>query len=234
MNAVTQAVRSFKNIWNHEDEEDYAPDDHDAHNTPASSPSTYNGSGGNGSNSRSDKYSDTYSSASSYVPPSYGGGSSGSTGAASRRLRPVPTPLRAREKNIYTLKPTNLEEASIAADYLKTGSAVVLNLESVDRVNSMRIIDFMSGVCYGLDGGHAMKLGETIFLFTPQDFEISSDETDYGENPDFFFKDVTPLNQSTGAGTPASDAQVAHPQSAMPPSPSYQSLQSGDRRSWER
>jgi cell division inhibitor SepF len=65
-----------------------------------------------------------------------------------------------REKNIYTLKPKNLEETAIAADHLKTGSAVVLNLDDVDRLLATRIIDFMSGVCYGLESqGHAMKLG---------------------------------------------------------------------------
>jgi FtsZ-interacting cell division protein YlmF len=49
----------------------------------------------------------------------------------------------------------------------------------------------MSGVCYGLENqGHAMKLGDAIFLYTPGDFDISSDEVDYGENPEFFFKDI--------------------------------------------
>ncbi|MEO6906941.1 MAG: cell division protein SepF [Abditibacteriaceae bacterium] len=106
-----------------------------------------------------------------------------------RRLRPVNHQLRANEKNIYTLRPKNLEEAAVAADCIKSGSAVVINHEMVDRATSLRIVDFMSGVCYGLDQqGHAMKLGETIFLFTPGEYEISSDEVDYGENRDHFFK----------------------------------------------
>ena len=77
-----------------------------------------------------------------------------------------------------------------AADALKTGDAVIVNLEEVPRGEAIRIIDFMSGVCYGLDHqGHAMKLGELIFLYTPGDFEISSDESDYGENTEPFFMD---------------------------------------------
>jgi len=256
---MSALLRSFKNIWSHGDDEEYAheeTDTADAHDTPDQSPPSYgSGSGGTSANSyRSDKYSDKYTSSAGYSP-SYGGGSGGSNSAPARRLKPVATPLRAREKNIYTLKPTNLDEASIAADYLKTGSAVVLNLEAVDRVNSMRIIDFMSGVCYGLEGqGHAMKLGETIFLFTPTDFEISSDETDYGENRDYFFKDVTPLVPPTATGTPAADAQVASAQAgmshggathssathgstaqgSMTSASSYNSRQSSERRSWER
>ena len=140
--------------------------------------------------------------------PTSGGGSRGPGG---RGLRAVSMPLRAREKNIYTLKPKTMDEASLAADYLKTGCAVVVNLEEVERLTAIRIIDFMSGVCYGLEHqGHAMKLGEIIFLFTPGDFEISSDEVDYGENTDFIFKDVNPNGKQL-------DEHNA-----------------GERRSWER
>lgn len=133
-------------------------------------------------------------------------------GPGGRGLRSVALPVRAREKNIYTLKPKSMDEASLAADYLKTGCAVVVNLEEVERFVAIRIIDFMSGVCYGLEHqGHAMKLGDLIFLFTPGDFEISSDEVDYGENRDFIFKDVAP-------GAEASPGEPG----------------AGGRRSWER
>lgn len=150
--------------------------------------------------------------------PSSGSGYGGDAGA--RRLRSVAMPLRAsREKNIYTLKPKSLEESCVAADYLKTGCAVVLNLEAVESTLAIRIIDFMSGVCYGLEHqGHAMKLGEKIFLFTPGDFEISSDEIDYAENRDLIFKDV--------ASQPALEA----PASASAPTPAP----NAERRSWER
>lgn len=179
MNALGNAVRGIRNIWGHGDEDE---DDLDAPTTSATPAPTQPVSSAT-----------TAYSATSYRPdkapdkPFYGGGSS-----ATRRPRAVPMALR-RDKNIYTLKPKNLDESAIAADHLKTGSAVVLNLDDVDRLLATRIIDFMSGVCYGLESqGHAMKLGDTIFLFTPGEFEISSDETDYGENRDFFFKDAAP------------------------------------------
>jgi len=221
------SLRSIKNMWGQGDEADYEPEETER---PAADDTGYRSD-----SYRSDSYrSDKYTPPSNYTPPSSyaaetGGGSSGSTGSTARRLRPVAVPLRSREKNIYTLKPKSQEEASIAADYLKTGSAVVLNLEAVDRVEAVRIIDFMSGVCYGLDGGHAMKLGETIFLFTPAEFEISSDETDYGENREFFFKDLTDAAAATGILGPAA--------TEVPPSSSASSgaaYHSAERRSWER
>lgn len=151
--------------------------------------------------------------------PNYGGGDAGG-----RRLRSVAMPSRAsREKNIYTLKPKSLEESCVAADYLKTGCAVVLNLEAVEQNLAIRIIDFMSGVCYGLEHqGHAMKLGEKIFLFTPGDFEIASDEIDYAENRDLIFKDVVMQ--------PALEAPVAVAGTVAETAPT----EGGERRSWER
>ena len=222
------SLRSIKNIWGQGDEGDYEPEETDTPGTP------------DDTSYRSDSYrSDKYTpSPSSYTSPtsSYasdsGGGSSGGT---AKRLRPVAVPLRSREKNIYTLKPKSQEEASIAADYLKTGSAVVLNLEAVDRVNAVRIIDFMSGVCYGLDGqGHAMKLGETIFLFTPHEFELSSDETDYGENRDFFFRELTEGSSGHG-GAPGMGGSSDMPSApGASPTSSGTSYHSAERRSWER
>ncbi len=192
MSMLAQAARGIKNMWSQgddEEEEDYDSSD-DSETTAPSKHSS--------DKYASDKYaSDKYSSekyVSDKTPTekysSDFGGGSGSNNRA-RSLRTVPIPMRAREKNIYTLRPKNQDEAAIAADYLKSGSAVVMNLETVEKPVAMRIIDFMSGVCYGLEGqGHAMKLGDSIFLFTPAEFEISSDELDYGENRDFFFKDI--------------------------------------------
>ncbi len=155
--------------------------------------------------------------------PSQSGGGRGGSGSG-RGLRSVAMPLRARDKNIYTLKPKAMDEASLAADYLKTGCAVVVNLDEVERMVAVRIIDFMSGVCYGLENqGHAMKLGDFIFLFTPGDFEITSDEVDYGENPDFIFKDVNQHEPEEGETAEAALSEGAGSGDIA-----------GERRSWER
>ncbi|MGI8757317.1 MAG: cell division protein SepF [Acidimicrobiales bacterium] len=204
MSGISQTVRNLKNIWGHGDEEDDYRDDEIEDTQPAPS------------------HTETTS-----TTPSYGGGSGSNGSYNPRKPRLVASPLRAgREKNIYTLKPKSQEDAAIAADYLKTGTAVIINLEDVERSHAIRIIDFMSGVCYGLENqGHAMKLGDTIFLYTPGDFEISSDETDYAENPAPFFREVqarrdaaqqqqnTPQNQQA----PQQPQQVQQPQAQTMP-----------------
>lgn len=205
-------LASFKHMWDQGEEEDYVDDDNlDSDEPQATS---------NSSKYATNKYSSDKYSSEKYAP-AYGGGDG--SGTRGRSLRSVPIPLRAREKNIYTLRPKNQDEAAIAADYLKSGSAVVMNLETVDRATALRIIDFMSGVCYGLEGqGHAMKLGDSIFMFTPAEFEISSDELDYGENRDFFFKEVdgsvTPqAKKQAAASAPASAPVNSAPVAAASP-----------------
>ena len=130
-------LASIKHIWDQGDD-DYEDDALDGEDTPSQSSSSKQSSG----NYAPEKYSsEKYASS---------GGGDGSS--RSRSLRSVPIPLRTREKNIYTLRPKNQDEAAIAADYLKSGAAVVMNLETVERPVAVRIIDFMSGVCYGLEG----------------------------------------------------------------------------------
>jgi len=219
MSVFANTARKVRNIWSHGEDEEY---DHDDDTADTGSDSSYR----DNNKYSASNYEPSYTKEPSYTS-NYGGGSGGG-GSAARRLRPVAMPLRAREKNIYTLKPKTQDEAAVAADYMKSGSAVVLNLESVDRADAVRIIDFMSGVCYGLDGqGHAMKLGDAIFLFTPAEFELSSDEADYGENRDYFFKEVP-------GGAPALQSVAATGGSAGHTAPSASTYKPADHRSWER
>lgn len=259
-------IGTVRRIWAHGDEEENTRDYNDADNEDfdtdytRSSSSNYSGYSNDSAyddaptSGASGKYaSSAYpSSRSGYGPPAANSGTpptanSGSGSGASRMRSANPT-LRAREKNIYTIKPKRLDEATVAADCLKTGSAVIVNLESVDRVTAVRIVDFMSGVCYGIDGaqgqsGHAMKLGEMIFLFTPADFEITSDETDYAANNEHFFREMTDAQTAPSSAAPQGYIPPAPLSPASAPTPqagsssfaaSYNSPNySAERRPWE-
>ena len=198
MGMVQTVKRTVNSFWQHgdDDEDDYQEDDNDYQSS--------NDRDSQRDTQDRDSSRETREERTTYRPVHSGG-----SGSGRRMSGAVPLPLRGREKNIYTLKPKTQEEASIAADYLKTGSAIVLNLDDVERMTAVRIIDFMSGVCYGLEHqGHAMKLGDTIFLFTPGDFEISSDESDYGENTEFFFKEISQTDDEDKPATPALEAKT--------------------------
>jgi cell division inhibitor SepF len=228
MSAIRNVAQGFRNLWGQGGDDDFEDDDTPSFRPPEPQPQLRHE--GDDQPAQPSRYSSPPPSAERRGEPEsepqmsqpqrteQGGGSGGSTG--SRRLRPVAMPLRGREKNVYTLKPKSMDEASVAADYLKTGCAVILNLDDLSKGAALRLVDFMSGVCYGLDNqGHAMKLGETIFLFTPGDYEITSDETDYGENRDALFKEE-------------SHDAPAQPQLGAPPS--QPQAPANERRSWER
>lgn len=238
MSAIRNVAQTFRNLWgqggDEYDEDDDIPSFRPTESQPTAhheedepqpvAPSRYttptNVPRGESPREEEDEYpSYTQPPRTDYSTTSnttYGGGTSGGS-ASSRRLRPVAMPIRGREKNVYTLKPKSMDEASVAADYLKTGCAVILNLDDLSKGAALRMVDFMSGVCYGLDNqGHAMKLGATIFLFTPGDYEITSDEADYGENREPIFRDET------------------HDESANSKQESAPSAPANERRSWER
>ncbi|MCK8817714.1 cell division protein SepF [Natroniella sulfidigena] len=75
-------------------------------------------------------------------------------------------------ESIDIVQPTSFEEAQTIADKLKAGHLVVVNLTEVKRRLATKIIDFVSGTSYALDG-NLEKVGEDIFLFTPKSVTIS-------------------------------------------------------------
>ena len=67
---------------------------------------------------------------------------------------------------IILLEPRAFSESQDIADYLKRNNSVVVNLKRVTPEQAKRIVDFLSGTLYAIDGG-LQKLGGGIFLCTP-------------------------------------------------------------------
>ncbi len=78
----------------------------------------------------------------------------------------------AKTVRVVVSEPTTFEDAQDLADSLKNRRQVVLNLSGTEPDIARRIIDFLSGTTYALDG-QTQKLGESIFLFAPSNVEIS-------------------------------------------------------------
>lgn len=72
-------------------------------------------------------------------------------------------------------EPKVYEDSLNISTHLRTGSPVVINLKHLDPTEGTRLIDFVCGTAYAIDG-HMMKIGETIFLFTPNSIAINSAE----------------------------------------------------------
>ena len=100
---------------------------------------------------------------------------------------PAATPLPKRGKivNIHTttqlkvvvVHPESFEDSKEIADHLKTKKPIVVNLEKIDSEVAKKIIDFLSGAVYALDG-NIQKISKGIFLIVPYNMGIMGDFKD--------------------------------------------------------
>ena len=64
------------------------------------------------------------------------------------------------------MKPRRFDQAQEIADRFKEGLPVIMNLEGTEREVSRRLIDFASGLCYGLNGSME-KVASGVYLLKP-------------------------------------------------------------------
>lgn len=106
------------------------------------------------------------------LPPS-GTPSQGPEGPRSRGVvRPLPTAAAARPQ---VVSPKTFNDAQEVGDLFKRHQPVVLNLQGLDRDLARRLLDFASGVAYGL-GGTVERAASHVYLVTPLDVEVSADD----------------------------------------------------------
>ena len=74
---------------------------------------------------------------------------------------------------VMVYDPKVYEDSLNISTHLRAGSPVIINLRNLDPAEGTRLIDFVCGTAYAIDG-HMMKIGETIFLFTPNSINITS------------------------------------------------------------
>ncbi len=87
-------------------------------------------------------------------------------------VRPVPATASAKA---HVVVPSSFNQAQDVADRFKANQPVILNLQGTDRELARRLIDFSSGLCYGL-GGHMEKVAHQVYLLTPTNVEVSPEE----------------------------------------------------------
>jgi cell division inhibitor SepF len=75
----------------------------------------------------------------------------------------------------HTVAPTSFDQAQEVGDHYKTGTPVILNLQGVERDLTRRMVDFASGLCYGI-GGQMERVGLHIYLLTPANAQVSEED----------------------------------------------------------
>ena len=87
-------------------------------------------------------------------------------------VRPVPPDASARP---HVVVPESFNQAQEVADKFKGNQPVIVNLQAAERDLARRLIDFNSGLCYGL-GGQMEKVANQVYLLTPSNVEVSAEE----------------------------------------------------------
>ncbi len=74
---------------------------------------------------------------------------------------------------VVVMEPRSFEEMPQAIQALRERKSVVLNLTTMDPDQAQRAVDFVAGGTYAIDG-HQERIGESIFLFTPNCVQVST------------------------------------------------------------
>lgn len=75
---------------------------------------------------------------------------------------------------VRVIKPQDISESQTVADFLKAGRPIVINMEGLEVDFAQRIIDFIGGACYALDGS-LKAVTANIFIAAPESVEVSGD-----------------------------------------------------------
>lgn len=86
---------------------------------------------------------------------------------------------------VVIMSPQNILETRDLCDHLRANKPVIMNVENVDTPTAQRMVDFLSGAVYCLDGD-IQKISNGIFLATPASIEITGDLKDEMRNKGVF------------------------------------------------
>lgn len=89
-------------------------------------------------------------------------------------------PVNDQNTKVCLFEPRVFAETQDIADELKSNRAALVNLTKIDSVSKKRIVDFLSGTVYALEGD-IQKVGADIFLCTPNSFGVEGEISDKEE-----------------------------------------------------
>ncbi len=98
-------------------------------------------------------------------------------GRKNRDSKVVNMPQQQTNSNAIKMvisQPTSFEQSDEICSFLKERKSVIVNLEYVNKDVARRIVDFISGGVYALDG-YIQKVSNSIFLVAPSNYEITNE-----------------------------------------------------------
>ncbi|MBQ7871459.1 MAG: cell division protein SepF [Oscillospiraceae bacterium] len=90
------------------------------------------------------------------------------------------------QMQVVLVKPDRFDQVSDIADHLRDKRALVLNLESTNKDVARRLVDFLSGCAYALDG-KIKKIAISTYLITPYNVDVVGDLVEELESNGMYF-----------------------------------------------
>lgn len=90
-----------------------------------------------------------------------------------RKNKVVNMPQNNQVKMVIS-QPTTFEQSEEICQYLKERKSCIVNLEYVNKDVARRVVDFISGGVYALNG-HIQKISNSIFLIAPANYDIANE-----------------------------------------------------------
>ena len=82
--------------------------------------------------------------------------------------------MSSGKQEVVLFHAKTFDDAAKAADELRRRKAVILNMENVDKALTRRVVDFLSGSVYALDG-RVKKVAQSTYLFCPHNMDVVGD-----------------------------------------------------------
>ncbi|MBQ8797556.1 MAG: cell division protein SepF [Oscillospiraceae bacterium] len=82
--------------------------------------------------------------------------------------------MNSNKQEVVLFHAKSFDDAAKAADELRRKKAVILNMENVDKALTRRVVDFLSGSVYALDGS-VKKIAQSTYLFCPHNMDVVGD-----------------------------------------------------------
>jgi cell division inhibitor SepF len=85
--------------------------------------------------------------------------------------------VKEQTPRVMLVEPKSYEEVQEIADQLCSRRAVIINLQRVPSEQAKRIVDFLGGTVYAING-EIQKIGHKTFLCVPENMEMQGNITE--------------------------------------------------------
>lgn len=103
-------------------------------------------------------------------------------GARSIDTKVIPMNTSVSSSKMVITQPTCYEDVEEIGAYLKNKKSVIINLENVGKEDARRVLDFLSGAAFMIEGT-IQRVSNLIYLMAPKSVEIQNDidKSQYGK-----------------------------------------------------